>query len=157
MYFQGKHVVLVIVALFIILIGLPYTILFFSWQWLVGVPELKVFRWTRNTKFYAFIAAYHVPYSGKYRYWTGLLLLVRVVLYITSSVTVSTSPQTSLLVTIILVGGLSLIKEISGARIYKNSFVDVVETCLHFNLLALSAFSLVYQIKADITMQTVVA
>ena len=35
-YFQGKHIVLVIVALFIILIGLPYTLLLFFWQWASG-------------------------------------------------------------------------------------------------------------------------
>ena len=90
-YFQGKHAALVIVALFIILVGVPYTILLFLWQWIVRAPRWKVFRWTRNTKLNAFIAVYHVPYNGQYRYWTGLLLLVRVILYITASVTVSVS------------------------------------------------------------------
>ena len=40
---------------------------------------------------------------------------------------------------------------------YKNPFVNVVETGIYVNLLVLSAFSFVYQIKADITMQTAVA
>ena len=78
-YFQGKHAALVIVALLIILVGVPYTILLLLWQWIVRAPRWK---WTRNTKLNAFIAVYHVPYNSKYRYWTGLLLLVRVVLYI---------------------------------------------------------------------------
>ena len=154
-YFQGKHIALVIVALLIILIGVPYTILLFLWQWLVRAPKWKVFKWTRNTKLNAFISVHHVPYNSKYRYWTGLLLLVRVVLYITASVTVSqfNNPQASLLITIILVGGLSLI---NGARVYKKSFVNIVETGLYFNLLALSAFSS-YDFKADVDKQRAVA
>ena len=95
-YLQGKHIALDMVALLIILIGVPYTIILFLWQWLVCVPNWRVFRWTRNTKLNAFVSVHHVPYSSKYRYWTGLLLLVRVVLYITASVTVPGNPRTSL-------------------------------------------------------------
>ena len=156
-YFQGKHIALVIVALLIILIGVPYTILLFLWQWLVRAPKWKVFKWTRNTKLNAFISVHHVPYNSKYRYWTGLLLLVRVVLYITASVTVSNKPQVSLLMTIILVGGLLSCKTLArGVVVYKNVLVDVVDTVLYFNLLALSAFSW-YDFKADVDKQTAVA
>ena len=35
MYFQGKHVALVLTAMLIVLVGVPYTILLFLWQWLV--------------------------------------------------------------------------------------------------------------------------
>ena len=127
-YFQGKHITLIIVALLIILIGVPYTILLFLWQWLVRAPKWKVFKWTRNTKLNAFLSVHHVPYNNKYRYWTGLLLLVRVVLYITASVTVSDNPQTSLLIIIILVGGLFSLSKPAGVAVYKNLLVDVVDT-----------------------------
>ena len=137
----------------LILIGVPYTILLFLWQCLVCAPEWKVFNWTRNTKLNAFVSVHHVPYNSKYRYWTGLLLLVRVVLYITASVTVSKDPQTSLLVTIFLVGGLFFIKEITGARVYKKSFVNIVEIGLYFNFLVLSAFTW-YCYKTDFRKQT---
>ena len=70
-----------------------------------------------------------------------MLLLVRVALYITASVTVSTDPQVSLLMTIVLVGGLL--------------FVDIVNTVMYFNLLALAAFNL-YNF-GDITNQRAVA
>ena len=92
-YFKGKHIPLALVALLIIIIGLPYTILLFLWQWIVRAPRWMIFKWTRNTKLNAFIASHHVPHNSKYRYWTGLLLLVRVVLYATASVTVSANPQ----------------------------------------------------------------
>ena len=155
-YFKGKHIALVLVALLIILIGVPYTILLFVWQWLVRAPKWKGFRWTRNTKLNAFISVHHVPYNSKYRYWTGLLLIVRVVLYITASVTASDKPQTSLLVTIILVGMLISLNKAAGVTVYKNLLVDVVDTAHYFNLLVLSAFSW-YNFKDNIRKQTVVA
>ena len=78
------------------------------------------------------------------------------VLYIIASVTVSADPQTPLLVTIFLVGGLILIKEITGVRMYKKPFVNVVEIGLYINLIALSAFSW-YRFKTDSMKQTTVA
>ena len=155
-YFQGKHAALVIVALLIILVGVPYTILLLLWQWIVGAPRWKVFKWTRNTKLNAFIAVYHVPYNSKYRYWTGLLLLVRVILYITASVTVSAKPEVSLLATNILVGSLFLLKSIINLKVYKKSITDIVEAIVYFNLLALGTFSL-YDFKTDLKKQTAVA
>ena len=155
-YFQGKHIPLVLMALLVILIGLPYTIFLFLWQWIVRAPKWKVFEWTRKSKLNVFIATYHVPHHSKYRYWTGLLLIVRIVLYITASVTVSTSPQTYPLITGFLVGGLIFFNGIFGLRLYKNIFVNVVVTALYFNLLALALFSL-YDFKANIMKQRAVA
>ena len=155
-YFQGKHIPLALAALLIIIIGLPYTILLFLWQWIVRAPRWKVFKWTRDTKLNAFIASHHVPHNSKYRYWTGLLLLVRVVLYITLSVTVSAKPETFPLITNTLIGGLFVFKCIRSVRVYKKSFVDLVDTVLYFNLLVFSAFSQ-YDFKMDITKQTAVA
>ena len=156
LYLHGKHIPLVLVAVMIIIIGLPYTILLFLWQLIVRTPRWKIFKWTRNTKLNAFIASHHVPHNSKYRFWTGLLLLVRVVLYITASVTVSANPQTFPLLTIFLVGSLLVLKSVFDIRVYKNSFTDVVDTALYFNLVALSAFSL-YDFKANITKQRAVA
>ena len=155
-YFQGKHIPLALVAVLIIIIGLPYTILLFLWQWIVRAPRWKVFKWTRNTKLNAFIASHHVPHNSKYRYWTGLLLLVRVVLYITASVTVSVKPETFPLITNTLIGGLIVFKCIRSVRVYKKSFVDLVDTALYFNLLVFSTFSQ-YDFKKDNKKQTTVA
>ena len=149
-YFKGKHIPLVLVAVLIIIIGLPYTILLFLWQWIVRAPRWKVFKWTRNTKLNAFIASHHVPHNSKYRYWTGLLLLVRVVLYITASVTVSANPKTFPYTTTILIGGLVVFKCIFGLRMYKKFFVHLVDT-----VLILSLFNL-YSFKTDVIKQTAV-
>ena len=78
------------------------------------------------------------------------------ILYVTASVTVSANPQTFPVISIILIGGIFLFGKIFGLRVYKNSFVDAVDTVLYFNLLALSAFSL-YDFKLDPKKQTAVA
>ena len=152
-YLQGKHIALVLVALLIILIGVPYTVLLFLWQWLLRAPKWEVFKWTRNTKLNAFISVHHVPFNSKHRYWTGLLLLVRVIFYITVAVTASDKPQTALLVTIIIVGCLLFLKE---TRVYKKWIIDVLESGLYFNLLAFAAISL-YDFKSDKRKQTAIA
>ena len=63
-------------------------------------------------------------------------------------------PQASLLAVIILVGGLLTLKT-AHVTVYKNLLVDVIDTGLNFNLLALSAFSL-YHFITDNTKQTAV-
>jgi hypothetical protein len=154
-YRQQKHLALYIVAvLIVVIIVAPYTILLFLWQWLVRAPKWKVFKWTRNTKLNAFISVHHAPYNSKYRYWTGLQLLVRVILNATALRTSSEDPQASLLATIILVGSLLSLKT-AGVTVHKSLLVDVVDTALNFNLLALSAFSF-YHLKTDYKKQTAV-
>ena len=151
---QQKHLALWIVVAIILIVITPYTILLFFWQWLVRAPTWKIFKWMRNTKLNAFISVHHAPYNSNYRYWTGLQLLVRVVLFAIVSPTKSKDPQASLLAIIILVGGLLTLKT-TRVTVYKSLLVDVIDTGLNFNLLALSAFSL-YHLKTDNTKQTAV-
>lgn len=70
-----------------------------------------IFKWVRYHRLHLFIEPYHAPYTFKHRYWTGLLLLVRVVLYIASALNVSGAPGVNLLVTGVVVFSLFLLKE----------------------------------------------
>ena len=153
-YRQQKHLALWIVAGIILIIVAPYTILLFLWQWLVRAPTWKIFKWMRNTKLNAFISVHHAPYNSKYRYWAGLQLLVRVILFAIGAPTKSKDPQASLLAIIILVGGLLTLKT-ARVTVYKNLLVDVIDTGLNFNLLALSAFSF-YHLQTHNTKQIAV-
>jgi hypothetical protein len=155
-YFKGKHVPLAIIAGLIILIGVPYTTLLFSWQWLVQTPNWTIFKWTRDTKLNGFISTHHAPYNSEYRYWPGLLLLVRVTLYVTSAVTLSSNPQIPLLVANILVGSISFLKSIKGIRVYKKLYAELIETLMYLNVLYYAAFTL-YNFKNDTTKQTAIA
>lgn len=135
-YFQGKHIPLGLTAIAVVIVGLIYTTLLFSWQWLQLTPNIRMLRWIRNTKLNLFMEAYHAPYKPRYRYWTGLLLFVRVVHSI--SVTISADPKHVLLTTGILIAVIIIIKAYLSDRIYNNWVLDYLEYTCHINLLLLT-------------------
>ena len=155
-YLRGKHIVLAVAAFLIILVGVPYTLLLFFWQWLIHFPNSMLFRLTKSERLSSIIKAYHAPYSYKHRYWTGLLLLVRVVFYVISALFLSRNPQIPLLVINILIGGLFFLKSVIGIRLLKVTVIDIIETVTHLNILCFSVSSL-YNFKTDVIKQTFVA
>ena len=155
-FFQGKHIPLAIVAVLIILVGLPYTLILFLWQWLVRAHQWRIFKWTTNTKLNTFVSTYHAPYENKYRFWTGLLLIVRIVLYVTASATTSSNPQLSVLLTIIIMGSLLILKGSIGLRLYKKVLIDILEIMLYFNIFSLASITL-YDFKMNTSKQTAIA
>ena len=94
-----------------------------------------MFKWVKNTKLHGFIEAYHAPYKPKYRYWTGLLLLLRILLNILITVNISGSPRYNLLTTGITI---TLLKTYIGNKVYKIKTLDYTENICYFNLLFLT-------------------
>ena len=137
-YFQGKHIPLFLTGLVLLIIGLAYTIILFSWQWLLHASNIVLLKWVKSTKLNCFIDAYHAPYQSKYRYWTGLLLFARVLLNIIITLNISGDPQYNLLTTGILTALLIMLKTYVGNRVYKNKILDYVENACYFNLLFLT-------------------
>ena len=135
-YVQGKHIPLFLTAIAIVILGITYTVLLFSWQWLLRAPSNFLFAWTRNTRLNSFMDAYLAPYKLKHRYWTGLLLFVRVVLYLLSAVNLSGDPSFNLLVIGIVMAVLILIQLVLRKRIYKSVFLNRFETATYINLLS---------------------
>ena len=88
-YFSGKHIVLWIVAAIIFVAGIFYTALLFSWQWLLYYQHKAILKWIQSQRLRMFVEPYHAPYAFKHRYWTGLLLLVRVIVHVISAANVS--------------------------------------------------------------------
>ena len=83
-YFYSKHIPLAIVAIIIVFVGILYTQLLFFWT--MRTSHRNCFsRWIWNSKLNAIITTYHAPYNYEYWFWTGLLLVIRVVLYIFNS------------------------------------------------------------------------
>ena len=75
-YFSVKHSVLFSVAFLILIVGIVYTLLLLCWQWILRFIS------HRYPRLCHFFEVYHVPYITKYHYWTGLVLVVRVLLYL---------------------------------------------------------------------------
>ena len=140
-YFSGKHIPLSITAVLFLLLGLLYTILIFSWQWFLFLPKWKVFSWTRNQKLQTFIETYLTPYTPKHRYWTGLLLLVRAVVYLVAAVNISNNPHISLIAIMFSVGCVVLLKGFVGTRVYRKWPIDVLEMFFHLNILFFALFT----------------
>ena len=151
-YLSGKHIPLFIVAVLILLIGVPYTILLTSWQWLIRLPNRTPFKWVRNAKLASFMDAYHAPYVARNRYWTGLLLLARVVLFLTAAINVSGEPRVNFLALLLVIGSLFLLRTYSCMRIYTKWVLDIFEFTTYFNILAFIATKFYFlQAKTDHT------
>ena len=68
-FLEVKHVPLFLVALTLVSLGLAYTVLLITWQWLLKLPETRITcSWIRSAKLNSFIDTYHVPYNAKYHY-----------------------------------------------------------------------------------------
>ena len=140
-YLSGKHIPLFIAAVLLLLVGLVFTALLFSWQWLLYLPRWRIFRWSRNPKIQTFIETYHKPYTPKHRYWTGLLLIVRVILSLLAATNVSNDPTIALIAISFAVCCIFTLRLLFGSRLYRKWPVDVLEIYFYFNILSFVLFT----------------
>ena len=146
-YLGNWHAPLLLVALlFFALFLLPYTIILFSIQWLQMFSHYKLFHWVN--KFKPLFDAYTGPYKDKHRYWTGLLLLVRIVLFIVFSTNTSGDSTINLFAVIVVVMCLFAYLAIFGGT-YKNWLLNILEYSSLLNLTILSAAILYTTLAAD--------
>ena len=140
-YFSGIHVPLFLVAIFILILGMLFTAVVFLWQWIVRLPNKPIFAWTRNQKLQLFIETYNIPYTPHHRYWTGMLLLARVIAFFIAGINVSNDRYLALTsITFILVCILCL-KALTRGQVFKNWPLDLLETFFYFNILLLAIFT----------------
>ena len=118
-----------------------FTFLLFSWQWLFQCPRNKVKR-IGNQKLSSFIETYLIPYTPKHRYWTGLLLLVRVSVYLVSAFNPSGDPRVTLSAANFIMTILVIYIAIFGVRMYKNHFINAMEILTYFNIIAISIYTI---------------
>ena len=138
---MAYNCIIIIVAILILLLCVICSALVFSWQWLLRYQDKAIFKWVRYQKLRHFLEPYHAPYTANYRYWTGLLLIVRAFVDLISVMNFSLNPRVDLISTIFIVGGLILLKGMTAKRVYKNWLLDVMETAIHFNLVTFSALT----------------
>ena len=136
-YFSGKHVVLWIVAALILIAGIFYTVILFSWQWLLYYQHKKIFKWIiQNQRLCMFVEPNHAPYAFKHRYWAGLLLLVRAIVYTISTADVSISDHTLTTFAIGIIAYLLTIL-LCSFRPYKSKLVQALELICYANIVCL--------------------
>ena len=143
-YFSKKHVPLFTTALVcLIVLFLPYTVFLIFSQWLRSKSgRYKICSWVNNYRVLPFLEAYHAPYTDKHRYWTGLMLLVRCVLFLLFAFNAVGDPSINLLAIISITVVLLIIYALLGNRIYKTWYLNVLELSFIVNLCILAVATL---------------
>ena len=139
-YLVGRHIPLFILALlFLLLLFLPYTFLLIFGQCLRKLPRKRGLAWTKSMVFTSIMDAYHAPYKNKHRYWTGLLLLVRCVLFLTFSFNVLGDPNVNLLAITTMI--ILTVTSVTYLKIYKKQVLNILEISFMINLAFLAAIT----------------
>ena len=137
------------------MLGIVYTFFLFAWQWLQLLPRKKIFQWIWYTRVNSFTDAYLAPHTPRHRYWTGLLLIARIVLYLVSVLNLSNNPQINLLALGLTISCLFVLKAVLLVEVYRKCLIELVEFSFHLNLLLLT-FSMFYSL-GDSERQTAIA
>lgn len=146
-YLQGKHITLFIVGLLLLLfVSIPFTTILVTIQWLQKFSSWKLFMWVG--KLHPLFDAYTGPFKIRHRYWTGLLLLIRVCLFLVFSLNTSNDPSVNqLTIAVTSLCLLAYLAQIGG--VYKQWPLTMLEIIFVSNLGILSAASGIYQEDSD--------
>ena len=136
-YLSGKHIPLFLVAVLVFLfLFLPYTLLLLFGQWLHAISHLRLFSWVNSARLKPFMDSYHAPYKAKHRYWPGLLLVLRFVLFLVFALNLQQDTSISLLAIQVGTGMLQMWAWVNGG-IYRNWCLDALEGSFVLNLIIL--------------------
>ena len=140
MFLRGKHIPLFITALgFALLFIIPYTLLLLFIPCLLVKSSHRCFRWVN--KIMPLLDAYQGPYKRRYRYWTGLMLIVRNIIFIVFAINIEGDINVNLLaITMVLIFLLSA--TFFTGPVYKFKLVNAIELFFILNLGLLSSLSL---------------
>jgi hypothetical protein len=137
-YATGQHLYLLIFeCIFVVIFVVPYT------MFVIGLPVVEKLPVIPKCgglwlKIKPFCDAYGSPYNDRYRFWTGLLIVCRIILVVPSSL-LSVRDYSVLIIFIVIVL-LALIVVIRGP--YKSQFLIILEVWFLLNVLGVTSLSL---------------
>ena len=136
-YLATKHLILVVFSAIGLVFLVLYTIILTFYQWLQHVSNYKFCKASRRIIFFfhPFIEAYTGPYIAKYRYWTGVLLVTRIVITTTFMYTSGSIAYTNNYVIILIEG--TIIFNILHPTLYQSLFNYYCERFFHLNFFVL--------------------
>ena len=141
-YLSSKHIPLFIAALcFLIFLFLPYTLVLLFGQWM-RKSRLKIFSPLNNYRILFFLEAYHAPYTEKHRYWTGLMLTLRCLLFLVFAFNSFGNPSINLLCISLASAVLLILSTVLGNQIYKSVFTNFLELSFNSNLCIVATVTL---------------
>jgi predicted outer membrane repeat protein len=131
-FLKGKHIPLFLVTVVFILFSFPYTIILLIIQFLYKISHYRTMFWVQRLK--PLFDAYTGPYRDNHRYWTGLLLIARIVLLVVFTLNKKDDTSINLfsiiLVSSVLVGWLGL----TDGSVYKHPLKNLLEVAFLCNL-----------------------
>ena len=132
-YFQRiDHIVLGVFAVFVLVfLFLPYTSLLLCGHWLQGYTTWWIFAWLNKIK--PFMDAYHAPYKKESRYWTGFILLIRCILFLTFAFNTLGNAGVNLLAITSVTAGLAILAWLRN-KVYEQIHNDILESAFILNL-----------------------
>ena len=146
-FVEGKHIPLFLAAIgFGVLYVIPFTLLLLLAPFLEARSHrYTALRWVN--KLMPFLDAYQGPYNSRFRFWSGLLLVARVVLFVGFAVNSLGDPQINLKLIVTFLISLFSLQWLLGivfgsAALYKERFINVLEAFYLCNLGVLSTWSL---------------
>ena len=143
-YLGGKHAVLFAVSLLFLVTGLVYTGLVFSSQWLQRYSG-KCCKSTRDpvVRLKPLIDAYTGPFKDKYRFWTGLCLIVRLMLTVVFWFTTTLQSKLNNYIILLIVNVMIIFITVSG-RVYKDKHLTVLEMFSYVNIICLCVLTVLF-------------
>ena len=146
LYAQGKHIYLLLAGLLILVIFIfPFTSMLLLSPWLQAKSHWRGLQWMIRVK--PFIDSYQSPYKDRYRYWPGVHLVIRIVLYVVFTTNQVNDININLLACALVVGLYCGMANILS--IYKNSFLTILEVLLMTNIVILSTSMLYVNASVD--------
>ena len=142
-YGSGKHLILVVFSCCVLVIGLAYPVLVMCAPLLERYSHkcIPLHRWNPVAKFKPLLDAYGGPYKDKYRFWTGVTLMVRLTVTVTFSFTSGgLAVINAYIITTVVVGILTFWLITNG--LYKKIYLSALEVFYLLNIFLLSTVSL---------------
>ena len=141
-YFEGKHIVISLLGLFIFLLGLMYSVYI-----LIGSRSFNfICSFVRYTpRFYLIREYYRAPYTNRFQFWSGFLILLRIVLLLISTISsgYGGDPQITTISIVVATSFLILLRTlIHEETLYKRPCVDYLEMANYFNLITFAVLTI---------------
>ena len=135
-YFAKSHLILMaFVLIFLVTLGLPYILLLLFSRYIEGpLSSKKHFRWLFKMK--PFFDAYNGPFKDRCRFWTGLLLLARLVIALVIAYTNNRATQGAIITTVAIL----VILTLCFKGVYRHHYLNILECYFFINLIVLTAF-----------------
>ena len=137
-FLQGKHIALFTMAVAVTLLFiLPFTLLVLLAPCIQAWSNHRPLQWI-HIRFKPLLDAYQAPFKDKFRYWAGLMLVVRNILFIIFAFNTLGDPNINLAVTATAMLPLLMFSWV----VHKTNSLNVLETSFLLNLTILAGWTL---------------